>query len=155
MANILIGTPCRIYKNWDLVGFLEVEGHQVTYVQEPSEMIAEINRTNLPQRLSENLPKELRPKDYDVIICDTRLFYQGKNITDLVERTRIRTKLFKERVVNYLDYSNARKIIIADNELAKGIEELVKQKGFTQMGENFSPGKITDEIRFFLKSKDN
>lgn len=155
MANILIGTPYKIYKNLDLVGFLEVNGHQVTYVQEPSEMIAEINRANLPQRLSGNLPRELKPRDYDVIICDTRLFYQGKNITDLVERTRIRTKLFKERVVNYLDYSNAHKIIIADIEVAKNIEELVKQKGFMQVSEDFSPSKITDGIRRFLKSKDN
>jgi len=156
MANILIGASYEVSTRLNLAGFLEADGHQVTYVQEPSEMIAEINKANLPQILLENLPRELKPRDYDIIICDTRLFYQGTNITNLGERNRIRKKLFEERVIDYLNYSSAKKIIIADIEVAKDIEELVRQKGFTQINEEgLFPKKIVEEISSILKSKDN
>ena len=96
-------------------------------------MIAGLIMSNFPSELVEHLDENLKPKPYDLIIYDTRLFYPCDGINDLQEKTRKRTEIFKTNVIDYLKWSKAPKIILADEQIIKHIEDSVKQAGFAQI----------------------
>ena len=152
MAKILFGGPGEEYHgrishiHQNLVLTLESENHEVDYVNEGDDMIAGLNICNMPEYLFEHLEDNLKPRPYSLIIYETSLFYPCDKIEDIQERTAKRIDLFKTHVIDYLNWSKAPKIILADEQVAKEIKQSVKEAGFFQFDMPYSLEEVSKKI---------
>lgn len=88
--------------------------HDVLYTTNSQEVIFQVLRAR----------HELIPKRYDLVVCDSRLFYRGLPVKERIDR--LVSELF-----DCLKRSDAPVVFLADTEIADLIEPEVKKAGFT------------------------
>ncbi len=110
MASILFGGAGDSVES-EIVSALKE--HNVYYTNKSGEMLFQLLRTR----------SEIIPKKYDLVVCDSRLFYVGLPAVDRVAR-------FVSDILDCLKKSDAPVVFLADADIADRIELHVKNAGF-------------------------
>ncbi len=135
MASILFGGPQEekehITDHDELVERLEQEGHKVIYSNSGKSMFANLSLKGISC-------------DYNLILYDTRLFYDQSN-------HETRAKAFEDTVVNYLKSRNVPVIILADESVAQKVKKSSERAGFKQVDLPYTIEDILEKVDLLLR----
>jgi hypothetical protein len=107
--------------------------HKVKYVSTWLDMVAELYK----EPLGIGILEDPDPPQYDLLICDTGLFYR-----QLASEPEVRSRYFIKEVLPYLKNVELPVIILAGKEMANYIRDAVKGSGITQIDKPFTADEL-------------